>query len=70
MAARQPAQQQAGQVPDVDRMIRELQELVKKRVEEIDRALKEAQRQAAQIASISEELKKLAERLRGAPPGR
>jgi chromosome segregation ATPase len=70
MAARQPAQQQAGQIPDIDRTIKELQELIKKRVEEIDRALKETQKQAAQIASISEELKKLAERLRGTQPGR
>jgi peptidoglycan hydrolase CwlO-like protein len=65
MAAGQPAQQ----VPDIDKMIKELQETVKKRVEEIDRVLKETQQRAAQIASLSEELRKLAERLRGAPPG-
>jgi CBS-domain-containing membrane protein len=63
------AQQQAGQAPDIDRIVRELQETVKKRVEEIDRVLRETQQQATRIASISEELKKLAERLRGAPPG-
>jgi DNA anti-recombination protein RmuC len=69
MAAGQPTQQQAGQVPDIDKIVRELQEAVRKRVEEIDRALREAQQQAARIASISGELKKLAERLRGTPPG-
>ena len=69
MAAGQPAQQQAGQVPDIDRIVRELQDAMKKRLEEVDKALREAQQRAAQIASISEELKKLAERLRGTPPG-